>query len=93
MSGTVATTGDPVIQVHKNTAQSAREAAGALPVVPAVGMRLGHAELLESALVETARTLEELGRVADIGAAGASGLGEQDSDNAGKYDGVRSVQR
>lgn len=93
ISGTMATAGDSMVQLHRGVAQSARAAVAGLPTVSAVGMRRGHAELLESALSDTRKVLEELGRVADIGAAGASGLGEQDSENAGKYDGVRSVQR
>ncbi|SLF09139.1 hypothetical protein [Mycobacteroides abscessus] len=87
MSGTVATSGDPVIQMHKNTAQSARAAMSGLPTVSAVGMRRGHAELLESALSDTRKVLEELGRVADVGAGGAEGLSGQDRENAGRFGG------
>lgn len=87
MSEVVATTGDPVIQLHRGVAASARAAVSALPVVSAVGMRTGHAELLEGAIAETRKTLGELARVADVGAAGAEGLGDQDSENAGKFGG------
>ncbi|MBN7314696.1 hypothetical protein [Mycobacteroides abscessus] len=93
MSEVVATTGDPAIQLHRTVAQSARSAAGALPVVSAVGMRSGHAELLEAALSDTRRVLEELARMGDVGAAGASGLSGQDSENAGKFGTVREVRR
>ncbi|WP_079634508.1 hypothetical protein, partial [Mycobacteroides abscessus] len=71
MSSTVATTGDPIVQTHRAVAASAREAAGALPTVSSVGMRRGHAEILESALGETRKTLGELARVGDVGASGA----------------------
>lgn len=90
MSSTVATSGDPIIQLHRTVAASAREAAGALPVVSAAGMRTGHAELLESALSDTRKMLMELARVADIGARGAGTLGEQDRENAGKFGGWES---
>lgn len=93
MSGTVATSGDPVIQMHKNTAQSARAAMAGLPVVSAVGMRAGHAELLELALTDTRRVLEELARVADVGAGGAGALADQDSENDQRYSAVREVRR
>lgn len=87
MSGVVATSGDAIVRVHKAVAASARAAAAALPTVSAVGMRRGHAELLESALGETRKSLEELAHVADVGAAGAEGLGGQDRENAGKFGG------
>ncbi|QSN22143.1 hypothetical protein I3U41_05910 [Mycobacteroides abscessus subsp. abscessus] len=87
MSGMVATTGDPIIQLHRTVAASAREAASSLPTVSSVGLRSGHAELLENALGETRKSLEELARVADVGAAGAGALGEQDHENARRYDG------
>lgn len=88
MSSTVATTGDPIAQLHRAVAQSARATmAGGLPVVSAAGMRSGHAALLESALMDTRKVLEELARVADVGAAGAEGLGDQDIENAGKFGG------
>lgn len=85
MSGMVATTGDPIIQLHRTVAASAREAAAGLPTVSAVGMRAGHAELLEAALAETRKSLEELGRVADIGAQGAGALSGQDHENGRRY--------
>ncbi|MBE5506457.1 Uncharacterised protein [Mycobacteroides abscessus subsp. abscessus] len=83
--GTVATTGDPVIQMHKGVAASARAAVSALPVVSAVGMRTGHAELLEGAIAETRKTLGELARVGDVGASGATALADQDVENAGRF--------
>lgn len=83
--GTVATSGGPVIQLHRSVAASAREAASGLPVVSSVGMRPGHAGILEAALGETRKSLEELARVGDVGAAGAEGLGGQDRENAGLY--------
>ncbi|SHO82887.1 hypothetical protein [Mycobacteroides abscessus] len=83
--GTVATTGDPVIQMHKGVAASARSAVAGLPTVDSVGMRSGHAEILESALGETRRTLEGLAHVADVGARGAGALGDQDRENGRKY--------
>ncbi len=89
----IATSGDPVIQMHRGVAAGARAAAAALPTVSAAGMRVGHAELLESASSETRKTLGELARVADTGAGGARALSERDRENAGKYDGVRSVDR
>lgn len=81
----IATTGDSVIRMHKSVGEGAREAAGALPVVSAAGMRTGHAELLENALGETRATLMELGRVADVGAAGAGALADQDSESGRKF--------
>ncbi|SIG37337.1 Uncharacterised protein [Mycobacteroides abscessus subsp. abscessus] len=86
MSGTIATSGDPIVQVHKSVAEGARAAASSLPVVNAVGMRAGHAAILENALEETRRTLTELGRVADIGAQGAGALGDQDVENGRRYE-------
>ncbi|MBN7467059.1 hypothetical protein ACM0AZ_12670 [Mycobacteroides abscessus subsp. massiliense] len=91
--GTVATTGDPIIQLHRAVATSAREAAGALPVVNSVGMRVEHAGILESALGETRKTLTELARVGDVGAQGAQGLGEQDGENARRYEGWDAPER
>lgn len=93
MSGMIATTGDPVIQMHKGVAASARAAASGLPTVSSAGMRSGHAELLEGAIAETRKSLEALGRVADVGAAGAGGLADQDSENAGKFGNVREARR
>ncbi len=95
MSGVVATSGDPIIQLHRTVATSAREAAGALPVVSAEGMRPSHAGILENALGETRRTLTELGRVADVGAGGAGALSGQDVENARRFEGGESgeVQR
>ncbi|SLB99747.1 MULTISPECIES: hypothetical protein [Mycobacteroides] len=93
MSGTVATSGAPIIQVHKAVAQSAREAASGLPVVSAEGMRPGHAEILESALAETRAVLGELARVGDVGASGAGALGDQDHENGQKFGGVQGVRR
>lgn len=83
--GTVATTGDPVIQMHKGVAASARSAVASLPTVSAVGMRSDHAELLEGALSDTRRVLAELARVGDVGSAGATALADQDSENAGRF--------
>lgn len=93
MPSTVATSGDPVIQMHKAVAQSAQSAASTLPTVNSVGMRASHAAILEAALGETKKTLTELGRVADVGAAGAGALGDQDHENAGKFSTVREVRR
>ncbi|AMT69231.1 MULTISPECIES: hypothetical protein [Mycobacteroides] len=90
MSSTIATTGDPIIQVHRGVAQSAREAAAGLPVVNSAGMRTGHAELLENALGETRKVLTELARVADIGARGAGALADQDCENAERFEGWES---
>lgn len=87
MSSTVATTGDPAIQMHRAVAASAREAASTLPTVSAAGMRSGHAAILESALSDTRKVLTELARVADVGASGAGGLGDQDRESGRKYDG------
>lgn len=93
MSSTVATTGDPAIQMHKSVATSARAAADGLPTVSAAGMRRGHAELLEAALGKTRKSLEELARVADVGADGAGALADQDVESGQKFDGVREVRR
>lgn len=87
MASTVATSGDPAIQLHRGVAQSARAASSGLPTVSAVGMRAGHANILEGALTDTRRVLEELARVADVGASGAGALGDQDRQNAGRYGG------
>ncbi|SLJ13462.1 hypothetical protein [Mycobacteroides abscessus] len=88
--GTVATSGDTIIQVHRALANGAREAAEGLPIVSSAGLRAGHAVILEGALGETRRTLTELGRVASVGAAGAGALGEQDSENARRFSGWES---
>ncbi len=93
MSGTVATSGDPVVQMHKNTAQSARAAAASLPVVESAGMRAGHAELLETALGETRKTLGELARVADVGASGAGALADQDVESGRRFGSVQESRR
>lgn len=87
MSSTIATTGDPIVQAHRTVAASARAAVVGLPVVSSVGMRRGHAELLEAALSDTRKALEGLARVGDVGASGAEGLGGQDRENAGKFGG------
>lgn len=89
----IATTGDPVVQMHRGVAAGARAAAAGLPTVSAAGIRPGHAAILENALSETRKTLTELARVADIGAGGASALSEQDGTNAGRYDHVKGVNR
>ncbi|WP_100514950.1 hypothetical protein [Mycobacteroides abscessus] len=93
MSSTVATTGDPIVQMHKAVAASARAAASGLPTVSAAGMRSGHAEILESALSETRKTLDGLAHVGDVGAGGAEGLGGQDAESGQKYGTVREVRR
>lgn len=93
MSEVVATTGDPIVQMHKAVAASARSAVVGLPTVSSVGMRAGHAGILESALGETRKTLTELARVGDVGASGAEGLSGQDVENAGKFGTVREVRR
>lgn len=90
---TIATTGDPVVMMHRGVATGARAAAAALPTVSAAGMRPGHAAILENALSETRKVLGELARVADVGAQGAEALSEQDSENAGNYDQVKGVTR
>ncbi|SHO82725.1 hypothetical protein [Mycobacteroides abscessus] len=87
MSGTVATSGDAIVQMHKSVASSAREAALGLPTVVSAGMRAGHAGILEAALGDTRRVLTELARVADIGARGAGALADQDCESAGKFEG------
>ncbi|MBN7493073.1 hypothetical protein I3U56_21700 [Mycobacteroides abscessus subsp. abscessus] len=87
MSSTIATDGDSIVQMHRNVGEGAREAAAGLPTVSAVGLRAGHAGILENALAETRKVLEELARVSDVGAEGAGALGDQDSENAGRYDG------
>lgn len=87
MSGTVATSGDPIVQVHRSVAQSARSAAAGLPTVSAEGMRRGHAVILESALGDTRKTLAELAHVADVGASGAEALADQDVENSRKFGG------
>lgn len=92
MSSTVATDGDPIIQLHKSVGEGARAAAAGLPVVNSVGMRAAHAGILEGALSDTRRALTELARVADIGASGAEGLGDQDSENARRFGGWDSPE-
>ncbi|MBN7483188.1 hypothetical protein [Mycobacteroides abscessus] len=93
MASTIATDGDPVIQMHRGVASSARAAAAGLPVVSAVGMRPGHVSILESTLTETKKVLEELARVAAVGASGAEALGEQDVENARKFGGLDVPKR
>lgn len=95
MPSTVATSGDPIIQMHRSVAEGARAAVASLPTVNSAGMRPGHAGILEGALADTRKVLEELGRVADLGAGGSEGLGEQDGENGRKYEGWDSgeVQR
>lgn len=83
----IATSGDPVIRMHRAVGEGAREAAAGLPTVNSEGLRPGHAEILETALGDTRKALEELGRVADIGAGGAEGLGDQDCENGRRYEG------
>lgn len=90
---TIATTGDPVVVMHRAVAAGAWAATAGLPTVSSAGMRPGHAAILEAALGETRKTLTELARVADIGAAGANALSEQDTTDAGKYGGVKEVNR
>lgn len=92
MSEVVATTGDPIVQLHRSVAASARAAVAGLPTVDSVGMRSGHASILEAALADTRKTLGELGRVADVGAGGAEALGDQDRQNAGKFGGWDSPE-
>ncbi|WP_182849874.1 hypothetical protein [Mycobacteroides abscessus] len=87
MSSTITTSGDPIVQMHRSVAASARAAVAGLPLVSAVGMRAGHAGILEAALSDTRRVLEELGRVADVGASGAGALADQDSENGRRYEG------
>ncbi|MBL3752694.1 hypothetical protein [Mycobacteroides abscessus] len=93
MSGTVATSGDPVIQMHRGVAASARAAVSALPTVESAGMRRGHASILEAALSDTRKSLGELARVADIGASGAGALGDQDRENGQRYGTVQEARR
>lgn len=87
MSEVIATSGDPIVQLHRGVAASARAAVSALPTVSSVGMRAGHASILEAALAETRKVLMELGRVADIGASGASALADQDIESGRKFEG------
>lgn len=93
MSSTVATTGDPIIQMHRGVAASARATMAGLPTVSSMGMRRGHAAILESALGDTRKTLAELAHVADVGAAGAGGLADQDSESGQKYGTVQEARR
>lgn len=89
----ISTSGDPIIQVHKSVGEGAREAASSLPLVDGMGMRAGHAELLENALADTRKSLEELGRVADVGAVGAGALSEQDQESGQKFSAVQGGRR
>lgn len=89
----IATAGDPVIRMHRSVGEGARSAVASLPTVSAEGLRSGHAELLESALSDTRKVLMELGRVADIGASGASALADQDIESVQKFGGVQGVRR
>lgn len=79
--------------MHKSVGEGARSAVASLPTVSSVGMRLGHADLLEGAIAETRKALEELGRVADVGAGGAEALGEQDTENGRKFSGWDAPER
>lgn len=81
----IATTGDPVIRMHRNVGEGARAAASSLLTVSGVGLRPGHARILENALGETRRVLMQLAHVGDVGAGGAGALGDQDRENAGLY--------
>ncbi|KPG04903.1 hypothetical protein AN908_23260 [Mycobacteroides immunogenum] len=85
MSGTIATSGDSVIRMHKSVGEGARAAASSLPSVESEGMRVGHSAILEAALAETRAALEELARVADIGAGGAGALGDQDQESGRRF--------
>lgn len=87
MSGTIATSGDPIVQMHRAVGEGAREAAGALPTVDSEGLRAGHVAILEAALTDTRKTLEELARVADLGAGGAEALADQDIESGRKFEG------
>ncbi|SKR46298.1 hypothetical protein [Mycobacteroides abscessus] len=90
MSSTIATTGDPIVRMHKSVGEGARAAAAGLPVVNSAGMRAGHAAILENAIADTRKVLEGLARVADVGSAGAEALGEQDSENGRRFSGWES---
>ncbi|EIV77925.1 hypothetical protein MM3A0810R_2767 [Mycobacteroides abscessus 3A-0810-R] len=81
------------MQVHRAVAQSARAAASGLPVVSSVGMRPGHAELLEGALSDTRKVLGELARVGDVGASGAGALGDQDCESGQRFGTVQEARR
>ncbi|SKF72747.1 Uncharacterised protein [Mycobacteroides abscessus subsp. abscessus] len=83
----IATSGDPVIRMHKSIGEGAREAAAGLPTVSSAGMRAGHAAILENAIADTRKVLGELARVAEVGAGGAGALADQDCENAGKFGG------
>ncbi|RIT59373.1 hypothetical protein [Mycobacteroides abscessus] len=93
MSSKIATTGDPIVQLHRGVAASAQAAVAGLPTVSAAGMRAGHAAILEGALGETRRTLGELGRVADVGASGAGVLADQDAESGQRFGSVREARR
>lgn len=88
----IASTGDSIIQAHRAVSASARAAAEALPVVSSVGMRAGHAAILEGALADTRKTLEELARVGGVGASGAEGLSGQDVENGRRFGGWDSPE-
>ncbi|WP_198539861.1 hypothetical protein [Mycobacteroides franklinii] len=83
----ISTTGDPIIQLHRTVADSARAAAAGLPVVNSAGMRAGHAAILENAIADTRKVLGELARVAEVGAGGAGALADQDCENGRRYEG------
>ncbi|MFT9573346.1 hypothetical protein ACM0BF_14330 [Mycobacteroides abscessus subsp. abscessus] len=84
----IATDGDPIVQMHRSTAQSARDAAARLPTVNPVGMRHSHVAVLENAIAATRKALGELAHVADVGAGGSEALGNQDRENAQKFTGL-----
>lgn len=92
MSGTVATTGDPIVEVHRGVAASATAAVASLPTVESVGMRPGHASILESALGETRKSLEGLAHVGDVGASGSGALADQDCENGLRFGGWDSPE-
>lgn len=89
----IATSGDSVIRMHKSVGEGARSAVASLPTVDSVGMRSGHAELLEGAIAETRKVLAELGRIADVGAEGAGALGDQDVESGQKFSAVQGGRR
>ncbi|MBN7314118.1 hypothetical protein [Mycobacteroides abscessus] len=89
----ISTDGDPIVQLHRSTAASARQAAAGLPTVNAMGMRAGHAAVLEGAIAETRRVLEELAHVADVGAGGSEALGQQDIESGRQFGGWDAPER
>lgn len=89
----IATSGDPIIQVHRAVGEGARSAVRGLPTVSSAGMRTGHAEMLEGALGEARKVLTELARVADVGTSGAEGLSGRDHESAGKFEGWHGETR